>query len=44
MRNYILNQMATEAILLGQLTNGKKITKKGFYYGGAGEFICLFFS
>lgn len=33
---YIRNYMVNEISVLGQLTKGKKITKRGFYYGGGG--------
>jgi hypothetical protein len=34
--NYIRKSLSKEWAVLGQLTKGRKITKKGFYYGGAG--------
>eukprot|EP01034_Spumella_vulgaris_P024048 gene24048-30345_t len=39
MDSYIRGTLMKEALVLGQLTMGKKITKKGFYYGGAGYMI-----
>jgi hypothetical protein len=36
LNTYILHTMSKQNIVLGQLTEGKKITMKGFYYGGAG--------
>lgn len=32
----ILNELAKQPIVLGQLNGGNKITKKGFFYGGSG--------
>jgi hypothetical protein len=37
--NYIMNGLQRENVVFGQLTLGKKITKHGFYYGGAGYFL-----
>ncbi len=36
---YIRKHLMTEALVMGQLTKGRKITKMGFYYGGAGYMI-----
>lgn len=33
---FIMKDMTESPIVLGQLTLGRKITKRGFYYGGAG--------
>lgn len=37
--SYVVNKLMKEYLVLGQLTKGKKITKRGFYYGGAGYLI-----
>jgi hypothetical protein len=34
--NYIRAHLVDEISVLGQLTKGKKITRRGFYYGGGG--------
>lgn len=34
--SYIQEEMVAAPIVLGQLTMGRKVTRKGFYYGGAG--------
>jgi hypothetical protein len=36
---YILETLSKDNVVLGQLTEGKKITVKGFYYGGAGYLL-----
>lgn len=36
---YIREDLIYSRNVLGELTNGKKITKRGFYYGGAGYMI-----
>jgi len=37
--SYVATTLSEERLLLGQLTHGKKITRRGFYYGGAGYII-----
>lgn len=35
-QEYLRSTLARSALILGQLSQGRKITKRGFYYGGAG--------
>lgn len=37
--DFINNEMKMEPLLMGQLTGGKKVTRHGFYYGGAGYLL-----
>jgi len=34
--HFIKENMSKDPVVMGQLTQGKKITRKGFFYGGAG--------
>jgi hypothetical protein len=38
-RRYISSVLSSKRLVLGQLTQGRKVTKKGFYFGGAGYLI-----
>jgi hypothetical protein len=35
-KTFVRNELMTTPIVLGELTHGKKVTKRGFYYGGSG--------
>ena len=38
-REYILTSLKSDRMILGQLTQGRKVTRRGFYYGGSGYLI-----
>jgi hypothetical protein len=38
-QEYVRTTLARSPLILGQLSQGRKITKRGFYYGGAGYLL-----